>query len=130
MGFAADKYAQIQRAMFDDWVNRFYPKQKELLEKSQTGVLLGEQLSRVSGNAEDSLRAAQQGESNRMARYGLSSEGDENQSAKTALSVVAAKNGLRDHERERSLRTLSGAGLGARNYANHRGKEIVWDTVL
>ena len=39
MGIAADTYANLTRQMYDDWEQRFYPKQKELLEKASTGQL-------------------------------------------------------------------------------------------
>ncbi|WP_407330545.1 hypothetical protein [Enterovibrio sp. 27052020O] len=120
MGIAADTYAQISREMFDDWQNRFYPKQKELMEKSQSGELLNEQLGRVDENAASSMKAASLGEANKMARYGVDSGTDENQNAKLALSTAAAKNGLRDHERDRSMKVLSGAGLGIKDYAQPR----------
>ena len=44
MGIAADTYADLTRKMYEDWENRFYPKQKELLEKASSGQLATEQL--------------------------------------------------------------------------------------
>ncbi|MEI8611584.1 hypothetical protein P4S70_23055 [Enterovibrio sp. Hal110] len=117
MGIAADTYATISREMFDDWQRRFYPKQKELMEKSQSGELLNEQLGRVDANAASSMRAASLGEANSLARYGVTGEKDNNRQAQLSLATVSAKNGLRDHERDRSMKTLSGAGLGVKNYA-------------
>lgn len=118
MGVAADTYAKLTREMFEDWQKRFYPKQKELLEKSQSGELLKEQLGRVDANAGSAMKAASLSEANNLARYGVASGGDDNQQAKLSLATVAAKNGLRDHERDRSMMTLSGAGMGVKSYAN------------
>lgn len=115
MGIAADNYARITRQQYDDWYQRFYPVQKELMRKSQTGELLGEQLGRVDDNAESSLKAAQQGNANRMARFGLQASEDKNQGAQMALASVSARNGLRAYERDRSMKTLSGSSMGLRN---------------
>ncbi|WP_332399314.1 hypothetical protein [Vibrio metschnikovii] len=112
MGYASDTYARIQREQYDDWLNRFYPKQKELMTKMQDGSLLKEQLGRVDQNMQSSIQAAEQGNTNRMARYGLSDADGGVNNAKAALGAVAAKNGLRDYERERSMQVLSGSGMG------------------
>jgi hypothetical protein len=117
MGIAADTYADITRQQYDDWYSRFYPKQQELLEKTQSGALLNEQLARVDSNASSSLSAAQQGESNKMARYGVTASQDSGQSAKLALSNAATKNNLRDYEQDRSMSVLSGAGYSLKSAA-------------
>ncbi|SIO96090.1 hypothetical protein [Vibrio spartinae] len=122
MGIASDTYAGIVRQQYDDWYNRFYPKQKELLRNTQSGVLLNEQLSRVDDNAASSLAAAQQGEANKMARYGLSSTPDASQYTKSALASVSAKNSLRDYERERSMNALSGAAYGLKSQATSQSQ--------
>ncbi len=118
MGVASDTYAQLTRDMYDDWYQRFYPRQKELLEKTQTGELLNEQLARADENAAGSLSDAQEAESNKMARYGLSSGVDSGQKAKLALSNAATKNSLRDYEKERSMSVLSGAGYALKDAAS------------
>ncbi len=112
MGIAADTYARITREMYNDWLTRFYPRQKVLMDTVQTGALLDAQLARTGETTQGALRAAQTGEANRLARYGLSSSPDTDREGKLALSGVAARNGLRDHARARSLRILSGAGQG------------------
>ncbi|WP_251878985.1 hypothetical protein [Grimontia kaedaensis] len=118
MGIASDTYAEITRNMYDDWLNRFYPKQVELLQKSQSGQLLNEQLARVDSNANDAGASAKLSEANKMARYGLTPEGDVHRNAKLSLAKVAAKNGLRDHERDRSMQTLAGAGYAVKQNAS------------
>ncbi|PCE67526.1 MULTISPECIES: hypothetical protein [Salinivibrio] len=115
MGIAADTYARITRQQYDDWYQRFYPVQKDLMQKSQTGELLGEQLGRVDRNVNGSIQAARLGQLNKMSRYGVTPQGDPNQDAQLALASVSAKNGLRAYERDRSMKTLSGAGMGLRN---------------
>lgn len=115
MGIAADRYARITRQQYDDWYQRFYPVQKRLMEQSQSGELLGEQLGRVDENVDSAAQAAEAGQTNRMARYGVTAEEDPSQDAKLALSKVSAKNGLRTYERDRSMKMLSGASMGLRN---------------
>ncbi|MDW6094063.1 hypothetical protein SBX64_16105 [Vibrio rhizosphaerae] len=122
MGIASDTYARIVRQQYSDWYSRFYPKQQELLKNTQSGVLLDEQLDRVDENAASSLAAAQQGESNKMARYGLSSTPDASQHAKSSLASVSAKNSLRDYERERSMNVLSGAAYGLKSQATSQSQ--------
>lgn len=115
MGIAADRYARITRQQYDDWYRRFYPEQKKLMEQSQSGALLGEQLGRVDENVDSAAQAAETGQANRMARYGVTAEEDPSQDAKLALSKVSAKNGLRTYERDRSMKTLSGSSMGLRS---------------
>lgn len=115
MGVASDTYASITRQQYDDWYERFYPKQQELLQKTQDGSLLNEQLARADENAASSLADAQESESNKMGRYGLSSEVDSSQKAKLALSNAATKNSLRDYEKDRSMSVLSGAGYALKD---------------
>lgn len=91
MGVASDTYANIIRQQYDDWYSRFYPKQQELLQKTQSGELLNEQLDRADENSASSLAAAQQGESNKMARYGLSSVQDSGQKAKAHFQPFQPK---------------------------------------
>ncbi len=43
-GSAANNYANITHAMYQDWLERFYPQQKQLLEQTQNGELLTQQL--------------------------------------------------------------------------------------
>lgn len=111
---ADHNYARITREQYADWYKRFYPKQRELMEQSQSGALLKSQLGRVDENFDGASEAASRGKDMQMARYGLSSKDDPNRDAKLALNKVSAKNGLRDHERERSMNTLSGGSMGLR----------------
>ncbi|MCE0495782.1 hypothetical protein [Vibrio salinus] len=117
MGVASDTYASLTRQQYNDWYNRFYPVQKQLLEKTQSGELLNEQLDRADENAASSLDAAQESESAKMGRYGLSGTVDSSQKAKLALSNAATKNNLRDYEKERSMGVLSGAGYALKSAA-------------
>ncbi|TGZ32578.1 hypothetical protein EQ875_03859 [Photobacterium damselae subsp. damselae] len=114
MGIAADTYAELTRKMYDDWEKRFYPKQKELLEKASSGQLATEQINRVGENMESSLRAATQSNANSMARFGVNAEQNSSTASRQALSIAGAKNAIREHEKERSMAILSGANMGLR----------------
>ncbi|WP_239993593.1 hypothetical protein [Photobacterium kishitanii] len=107
--------------MYEDWEQRFYPKQKELLEKASTGQLASEQLSRVDENLRGSLRASTQSNANRMARFGVTAEQNTSGDARQALGIAGTKNAVRKHAEERSMSILSGANMGLRQKMNVGG---------
>lgn len=115
MGYAADTFAQITRESYQDWKNRFYPKQKELMELATNGQLLQEQLGRVDENNANALRSAQQATANRNARMGVSSNTNDNsQGLRAALMTAGTENGLREQEQARQMGILTGADAGLR----------------
>ncbi|MFL9704665.1 hypothetical protein [Aeromonas veronii] len=115
MGYAADTFAQITRESYQDWKNRFYPKQKELMELATNGKLLQEQLGRVDENNANALRSAQQATANRNARMGVSSNASDNsQGLRAALMTAGTENGLREQEQARQMGILTGADAGLR----------------
>lgn len=118
MGIADDTYARLSRELYDDWRERFYPKQMQLLNQAQSGELATQQLNRVDENLNGSLRAADLANTNHMARFGVDPVESTNQEAKNALSVAGAKNAIRANERERSMSILSGANAGMRSKLN------------
>ena len=115
MGYAADTFAQITRESYQDWKNRFYPKQKELMELATNGKLLQEQLGRVDENNANALRSAQQATANRNARMGVSNNANDNsQGLRAALMTAGTENGLREQEQARQMGILTGADAGMR----------------
>ena len=115
MGYAADTYAKITREQYQDWKDRFYPKQKELMELATNGKLLQEQLGRVDENNANALRSAQQATANRTARMGVSSNANDNsQGLRAALMTAGTENGLREQEQARQMGILTGADAGLR----------------
>ncbi|ATY81317.1 hypothetical protein CVS42_11055 [Aeromonas veronii] len=115
MGYAADTFAQITRESYQDWKNRFYPKQKELMELATNGKLLQEQLGRVDENNANALRSAQQATANRNARMGVSNNANDNsQGLRAALMTAGTENGLREQEQARQMGILTGADAGLR----------------
>ncbi|MDH1635755.1 hypothetical protein [Aeromonas caviae] len=115
MGYAADTFAQITRESYQDWKDRFYPKQKELMELATNDQLLQEQLGRVDENNANALRSAQQATANRNARMGVSSNTNDNsQGLRAALMTAGTENGLREQEQARQMGILTGADAGLR----------------
>ncbi|MGN5044159.1 hypothetical protein [Aeromonas sp. 3P] len=115
MGYAADTFAKITRESYQDWKDRFYPKQKELMELATNGKLLQEQLGRVDENNANALRSAQQATANRNARMGVSSNANDNsQGLRAALMTAGTENGLREQEQARQMGILTGADAGLR----------------
>ncbi len=121
MGIASDTYAKIIREQYDDWKNRFYPEQQELMNQATSGELMNAQLGRVGENTETAINNAKVGQDNMMGRMGVQSTQDVNDNSmglKTSLAVAGAKNGIRSAENERQNSILSGASMGLRNAIN------------
>jgi len=117
MGWASDKFADITRKQYDDWLTRFYPKQKELMEQATSGQLLRDQLGRVEQNNTNALVSAQQATANRNGRMGVAASTnpqDNSQGLRMALMTAGTENGLREQEKERQMGILTGAGAGLR----------------
>ncbi|MEL3918124.1 hypothetical protein [Aeromonas enteropelogenes] len=118
MGYAADNFARITREQYQDWLNRFYPKQQELMGLATNGQLLREQLNRVDSNNANALRAAQQVTANRNARMGVATQAnpqDNSQGLRMALMTAGTEQGLREQEKERQMGILTGADAGLRD---------------
>lgn len=117
MGYAADTFAKITRENYQDWKQRFYPKQKELMGLATNGRLLQEQLGRVDSHQLNALRAAQLATANRNARMGIpnTAMADNTQGLRMALMTAGTENGLRDQEITRQLGILTGADAGLRD---------------
>ena len=125
MGYAADTYAQITREQYQDWKNRFYPKQQELMEMATNGQLLRDQLGRADQNNQNSLAAAKQATDNRMARMGVATSqnaNDNSQGLRMSLMTAGTENGLREQEQSRQMGILTGADAGLREAIKTGGK--------
>lgn len=125
MGYAADTYAKITREQYQDWKNRFYPKQQELMEMATNGQLLRDQLGRVDQNNQHSLAAAKQATDNRMARMGVATSqnaNDNSQGLRMSLMTAGTENGLREQEQSRQIGILTGADAGLREAIKTGGK--------
>lgn len=117
-GSAATNYANITRSMYQDWLERFYPHQKQLLEQTQNGELLTQQLGRVDENFASAQQSATLANTNKMARFGVQADASSNDQAKMSLASVTAKNSLRENEQDRALSVLSGGARGKLSQMN------------
>lgn len=117
-GIAANNFANITNAMYQDWLERFYPQQKQLLEQTQNGELLKQQLGRVDGNFASAQKSATLANANQMARFGVKAEANPNDQARLSLANVTTKNSLRENEQERAMSVLSGGAKGKLSQLN------------
>ncbi len=123
--YASDTYAQLIREQYDDWLNRYYPKQQQLMQLGTNNQLMNAQLARTDGIAANSLRSAQLGTQNQMARYGLSrttNPQDNTAGLRSALAVAGADNGIRQAEQERQMNILTGGAAPVRQQLNIGGQ--------
>lgn len=117
MGQASDTYANLIRDQYDDWLTRFYPKQKELMGLATSGELMNQQLTRVSDSSANSLQSAQLGTQNQLARYGTTQTAnpdDNSLGLRSALATAGAKNGIREAEQDRQMNILTGGSASLR----------------
>lgn len=115
MGKAADTYAKITRDQYQDWLTRFYPKQKQLMALATDESLMRDQLGRVDANSANALASAQQATANRNARMGVvSGAGDNTQGLRSALMTAGSENAIREQEQQRQMNILTGADAGLR----------------
>ncbi|WP_421174095.1 hypothetical protein [Aeromonas enteropelogenes] len=115
---SSDIYANIVRQQYQDWYDRFYPKQKELMDLAINGQLLQDQLGRVETNNANALRSAQQETANRNARMGVATQQnsqDNSQDLRMSLMTAGTENGLREQEQARQMNILTGADGGIKN---------------
>lgn len=115
--FAEKTFAAVTRAQYADWEKRFLPRQRELMELAKNESLAKEQLARTDGLVANSLRQAQLGQDNRMARMGVATQKDSNDNSlglRQSLITAGTKNATRTHEKDRQLGILTGADAGTR----------------
>ncbi|HBZ9867368.1 TPA: hypothetical protein MND73_004298 [Salmonella enterica subsp. houtenae] len=122
--YASDTYAQLIHEQYDDWLSRYYPKQKDLISLATNNQLMNQQLARTDGIASGSLQSAQLGLSNQMARMGVQQRvnpQDNTQGLRNVLAVAGAKNGIREAEQDRQLNILTGGTAPVRQQLNIGG---------
>lgn len=123
--YASDTFAQITREQYDDWLNRHYPRLETLGDRGTDNRLMNAQLGRTNAIAGGSLRAAQQGMNNRLARYGVirpQNPQDNTQGLRSALAIAGAKNGVREAQRDRQMNILTGGAAPVRQQLNIGGQ--------
>ncbi|MBM7070868.1 hypothetical protein JQC92_02280 [Shewanella sp. 202IG2-18] len=125
-GIRTDKYqhamADLTREQWEDYKNRFLPVQNELLELSQNDQLLTEQLARNETNIENSFNSAEQNESIRMGRYGLSNldtqQSKNNNQLLKSLTTASVNNETRQAVDDLQNKIITGQGAARAQLAD------------
>lgn len=122
--YASDTYAQLIREQYNDWLTRYFPKQERLMQLGTNNELMNEQLGRTDGIATQSLRSAQLGLNNQMARMGVQrpdNPQDNTLGLRSALAIAGAKNGIREAQQDRQMNILTGGAAPVRQQLNIGG---------
>lgn len=123
--YAADTYSDLVREQYNDWLARYFPREEQTMDLVTNNQLMNAQLARTDSTATQSLRAAQIGQNNLMARYGTArpqNPQDNTQGLRMALAVAGAKNGVREAEQTRQLNILTGGAAPVRQQLNIGGQ--------
>jgi hypothetical protein len=113
---AQETLADLYEAEFQDYLNRFFPVEQDLIEQMTTGFegLQQEEIGRAQAAVARQYANVRGQEARRQAGYGLQlrpeTQGDYQRSETSAL--VAARNFARMRSNERRMQILSG-GLGS-----------------
>ena len=111
---AQDTLADLYEAEFQDYLNRFFPVEKDLIAQMTTGfgALQQEEIDRAQGAVARQFANTRGQEMRRQAGYGVSlrpeTQGDFQRAE--ASSLVAARNFARMRAEERRMQILSGGG--------------------
>jgi hypothetical protein len=113
---AQDTLADLYEAEFQDYLNRFFPVEKDLIQQMTTGFdgLQQEEIGRAQEATARQYANVQGQQSRRMAGYGLQQDSGYAQDASRGETgaMVAAKNFARLRSEERRQQILSG-GTGS-----------------
>ena len=106
--------AWISRDQWNDYKNRFAPREDELLDKVTGAELLDERLSAISVNNKRAYESATLGAEMRRDRYGLNPSAmqrsaiDRNLHTNSVLTEIDSKNKTRQHIDDRNINVLGG----------------------
>ena len=118
----ANSMADLTRAQWDDFKTRYLPVQNDLLAMANNGQLLTEQLDRNKHNVENSFSLAEQGESMRMGRYGLtpdnSTQSKNNNSLLKNLTTASVNNETRRSVDDLQNKIITGQGGAPKTLAD------------
>lgn len=113
---AQDTLADLYEAEFQDYLNRFFPVEQDLIEQMTTGfgALQQEEISRAQGAVATQFANARGQNRRRMAGYGVPLRQDMNNEMDMTetSSLVAARNFARERAEQRRLEIISGGMSG------------------
>jgi len=112
---AQDTLADLYEAEFQDYLNRFFPVEQDLIRQMTTGFgeLQQEEINRAQGAVARQFANAQGQNTRRMAGFGVPLRGDmQNDMSRSETSaLVAARNFARERSEQRRMEIISG-GMG------------------
>ncbi|EGQ8030252.1 TPA: hypothetical protein ACX3EJ_001034 [Vibrio parahaemolyticus] len=117
---AAEKtYADLYRAMYADWQNRFEPYQDVLMNAATSTEMLDEQLARISATTQRTKQQSEQTAAMNRGRLGIQQSetqkaANENRMGiSSSLADINAKNTARTAAGENYESVMTGGALGA-----------------
>ena len=112
---AQDTLADLYEAEFQDYLNRFFPVEQDLIRQMTTGFgeLQQEEINRAQGAVARQFANAEGQNTRRMAGFGVPLRGDmQNDMSRSETSaLVAARNFARERSEQRRMEIISG-GMG------------------
>ena len=121
-----DTMADLTRAQWEDFKTRYLPAQNDLLALANNDQLLTEQLDRNKVNVEKSFSLADQGESMRMGRFGLtpedSTQSKNNKGLLKSLTTASVNNETRTAVDDLQNKIITGQGGAPQTLADIGGK--------
>lgn len=124
--YASDTFADITRAEYADYEQRFQPYEKRLMSLAQSEELLDEQLSRITATSKKRFDQSRVNSALMNERFGAqTTQRQQNYSntmndASRGLAISQSKNMSRLAATDRQTGILSGAG-STRQLANQKG---------
>lgn len=124
--YAADTFADITRAEYQDYKDRFQPYETKLMGLAQSEALLDEQLSRITTTSKRRFDQSKANSALMNQRYGVQQNDEQRNYSNTmtdasrGLAISQAKNMSRLAATDRKTGILSGAG-STRQLANQQG---------
>lgn len=114
--------ADLTREQWSDFQTRYLPVQNDLLALADNDQLLTEQLGRNQHNVDNSFSLAEQGESIRLGRYGLSPENskqsDNNTGLLKNLTMASVNNETRSSVDDLQNKIITGQGGAPKTLAD------------
>lgn len=125
--YAQDTYADLVRAEYADYEQRFQPYEQKLMSLADSEVLLDQQLSKITASGASRYKQAAANSALMNQRYGVQSN-DRQQSynntqldAQRGLAISQAKNSSRLDSQDRRMGILSGSGATRQSALDSQG---------
>ncbi len=118
----SDAMADLTRSQWNDFQTRYLPVQNDLLAMANNNQLVNEQLERNDKNINNSFALADEGESMRLARYGLQSDDSKQNSNNTnllkSLTTASVNNETRSAVDDLQNKIITGQGGAPKTLAD------------